>query len=82
MKLFQQLPEVQKYMDPAEFVKDYEINEKDSIFASKSIYDKYFKDMNLKAEVRFKSMYGKARFQPHYMLPISVQEHQSQRSYS
>ena len=59
MKLFQQYPEVQKYTDPAEFVKDYDIKESDFILASKSIYDKYFKEMNLKAEVRFKSMYGK-----------------------
>ena len=44
MKLFQQLPEVQKYLEPADFVKDYEIGEKDFILASKSIYDKYFKD--------------------------------------
>lgn len=58
MKLFQQLPEVQKYQDPAEFVKDYGICEKDFILASKSIYDKYFKEMNLSAQVRFKSMYG------------------------
>lgn len=58
MKLFQQLPEVQKYLAPADFVKDYNINEKDFILASKSIYDKYFKDMELKAVVCFKSMYG------------------------
>ncbi len=59
MKLFQQLPEVQKYLEPADFVKDYEIGEKDFILASKSIYDKYFKDMNLKATVCFKNTYGK-----------------------
>lgn len=59
MKLFQQYPEVQKYTDPADFVKDYDIKESDFILASKSIYDKYFKEMNLKAKVRFKSMYGK-----------------------
>ena len=49
MKLFQQYPEVQKYTEPAEFVKDYDIKESDFILASKSIYDKYFKEMN-KAE--------------------------------
>lgn len=59
MKLFQQYPEVQKYTDPVDFVKDYDIKEGDFILASKSIYDKYFKELNLKAEVRFKSMYGK-----------------------
>ena len=59
MKLFQQLPEVQKYLEPADFVKDYEIGENDFILASKSIYDKYFKGMNLKATVCFKNTYGK-----------------------
>jgi len=59
MKLFQQYPEVQKYTEPEEFVKTFEIGEKDFILASKTIYDKYFGEMKLKAEVRFKSMYGK-----------------------
>jgi len=59
MKLFQQFPEVQKYTEPEEFVKTFEIGEKDFILASKTIYDKYFGEMKLKAEVRFKSMYGK-----------------------
>lgn len=58
MKLFQQYTEVQKYTNPADFVKDYDIKESDFILASKSIYDKYFKEMDLKAVVRFKSMYG------------------------
>ena len=59
MKLFQQYPEVQKYMEPEEFVKAFEIGEGDFILASKSIYKEYFGDMNLAAEVRFKGDYGK-----------------------
>lgn len=59
MKLFQQLPEVQKYMEPEEFVKAFEIGEGDFILASKTIYNKYFGAMNLQAEVRFKNDYGK-----------------------
>lgn len=58
MKLFQQFPEVQKYDKPEEFIKAFEIGKGDFILASKSIYNKYFADMNLEAEVRFKSMYG------------------------
>ena len=59
MKLFQQLPEVQKYREPEAFVKAFEIGEGDFILASKSIYNKYFGDMNLPAKVRFKGDYGK-----------------------
>ena len=58
MKLFQQFPEVQKYADPIDFVNAFQITEKDFILASKSIYNKYFSDLGLKAEIRFKSMYG------------------------
>lgn len=59
MKLFQQYPEVQKYMEPEEFVKAFEIGEGDFILASRTIYNKYFGSMNLEAEVRFKNDYGK-----------------------
>ncbi|MBP3663980.1 MAG: 4-hydroxybutyrate dehydrogenase [Tyzzerella sp.] len=59
MKLFQQYPEVQKYTEPHEFVKAFEIGEGDFILASKTIYNKYFSSMNLEAEVRFKNDYGK-----------------------
>jgi len=59
MKLFQQYPEVQKYTEPEAFVKAFEIGEGDFILASKSIYKKYFSDMNLASEVRFKGDYGK-----------------------
>ena len=58
MKLFRQFPEVQKYENPIEFVDTFHITEKDFILASKSIYNKYFAALGLKAEVRFKSMYG------------------------
>ena len=58
MKLFQQFPEVQKYDNPIDFVNTFAITEKDFILASKSIYNKYFAELGLKAEVRFKSMYG------------------------
>lgn len=58
MKLFQQFPEVQKYEKPEEFVQAFGMGEGDFILASKTIYDKYFTDMNLAAEVRFKGMYG------------------------
>ena len=58
MKLFQQFPEVQTYSEPIEFVNTFHITEKDFILASKSIYNKYFADLGLKAEIRFKSMYG------------------------
>lgn len=59
MKLFQHYPEVQKYREPEAFVKAFEIGEGDFILASKSIYKKYFGDMNLPAKVRFKGDYGK-----------------------
>lgn len=59
MKLFQQFPEVQKYKTPEEFAEAFEIGEGDFILASKTIYEKYFAEMNLEAEVRYKSMYGK-----------------------
>ena len=58
MKLFQQFPEVQTYSEPIEFVNTFHITEKDFILASKSIYNKYFANLGLKAEIRFKSMYG------------------------
>ena len=41
------------------FVKEFEIGEKDFILATKTIYNKYFADMGLKAKVFFKSDYGK-----------------------
>ena len=44
MKLFQNITEVQKYTDPAEFVKEFGIGEKDFILATKTIYNKYFAD--------------------------------------
>lgn len=58
MKLFQQKPEVQKYQNSKEFTEAFQIGEGDFILASKSIYDKYFKDLQIPAEVHFKSSYG------------------------
>lgn len=59
MKLFQTITEVQKYDSPADFVKEFNIGEKDFILATKTIFNKYFGDMDLKAKVYFKSDYGK-----------------------
>ena len=58
MKLFQQKPEIQKYHNAQEFVEEFEIGEGDFILASKSIYQKYFTDFELSAEVHFKGEYG------------------------
>lgn len=58
MKLFHQFPEVQSYKTALEFTNAFDITEKDFILATKTIYDKYFSELGLKAEVRFKSTYG------------------------
>lgn len=58
MKVFQQKSKIQKFNTPQEFVAEYDICESDFILASKSIYDTYFADLNLKATVAFKSQYG------------------------
>ncbi len=59
MKQFQTITEVHKYSDPAEFVKEFNIGEKDFILATKTIYNKYFADKISGAKVFFKSDYGK-----------------------
>ena len=59
MKQFQTITQVYKYATPADFVKEFEITEKDFILATKTIYNKYFAGMDLKAKVYFKSDYGK-----------------------
>ncbi len=59
MKLFWQPSEIRKYTEPMDFVKEFEVQESDFILASKTIYDQYFAGLNLKATVRFKTMYGK-----------------------
>lgn len=58
MKLFQQKTTIQKFDHAEEFVKEYEIGEKDFILASKSIYDTYFKPLSLAGHVEYKSKYG------------------------
>lgn len=60
MKLFQNITQVQKYTEPAEFVREFNIDEKDFILASKSIFEEYFADLDLKAKVFFKGDYGKS----------------------
>ncbi len=59
MKMFQNTTQVHQYADCAEFVKEFNIGEKDFILATKTIYNKYFAGMDLKAKVFFKSDYGK-----------------------
>lgn len=59
MKMFQNITQVSQYKNCDEFVKEFEIGEKDFILATKTIYNKYFTDMGLKAKVFFKSDYGK-----------------------
>lgn len=58
MKLFHQFPEVQSYKTVQEFVNTFDITEKDFILATKTIYNKYFAELDLKAVVHFKSEYG------------------------
>ena len=60
MNMFRNISQAQKYADPAEFVREFGINEKDFILASKSIYNKYFAGMDLKAKVFFKADYGRS----------------------
>lgn len=58
MRVFQQKSKIQKFEHVKEFAEEYEIGEKDFILASKSIYDTYFRPLNLKAHVEYKSKYG------------------------
>lgn len=58
MKLFQEKPVVQKYEHAQQFVQEYEIGEGDFILASKTIYDTYFKPLDIQAHVEYKSKYG------------------------
>ena len=59
MKMFQNITQVHQYADCAEFVKEFNIGEKDFILATKTIYNKYFADKISGAKVFFKSEYGK-----------------------
>lgn len=58
MKLFQQKPEVHKFDTMREFAGEFGIGKGDFVLASKSIYETYMKELNLEAEIRFKSDYG------------------------
>ena len=51
MKMFQNITQVHQYADCAEFVKEFNIGEKDFILATKTIYNKYFAGMDLKANI-------------------------------
>ena len=59
MKVFQNTTQVHQYADCAEFIKEFNIGEKDFILATKTIYNKYFADKISGAKVFFKSEYGK-----------------------
>lgn len=59
MKVFQQKSKIQQFEDVRDFVKEYEIGEGDFILASRTIYDKYFASLGLKACVKYKDTYGK-----------------------
>ena len=59
MKLFQQRPEVQKFNTMREFAEAFSLGTGDFILVSRSIYDLYMKALNIKAEIHFKSDYGK-----------------------
>lgn len=58
MKLFRQNTDIQKFENARAFAEAFQIGEGDFIFASKSIYDVYFKELNLPVQVAFKSKYG------------------------
>lgn len=59
MKLFQQQTKIEKYEKAETFAREYEIGENDFILASRSIYEKYFAPLQLKAHVVYKGDYGK-----------------------
>lgn len=59
MKLFQQKSSIRKYDNPAEFTEGFNIGEEDFILASRTIFEKYFKPLRLKALVKYKDAYGK-----------------------
>lgn len=59
MKMFQNITQVHEFDSCCDFVKEFDIGENDFILATKTIYNKYFADMKLKAKVFFKSDYGK-----------------------
>lgn len=58
MKLFQQRTRVQTFGSAKAFAEEYQIGEKDFIFASRNVYEAYFAPLGLKAYVIYKSKYG------------------------
>lgn len=58
MRIFQQRTRIQKYDGVKAFVKEYQIGENDFILASKSVYEKFFMPLELKAHVEYKGKYG------------------------
>ena len=60
MRQFVQKTEIHLFNNASEFVKEMQIDSKDFILASRSVYEKYFLPLNLSAHVVFKSDYGKS----------------------
>lgn len=58
MRIFQQRTRIQKFDGVKAFVKEYQIGENDFILASKSVYEKFFMPLELKAHVEYKGKYG------------------------
>ncbi|RDY27269.1 iron-containing alcohol dehydrogenase [Romboutsia weinsteinii] len=58
MKLFMERTNIQKFDNVSEFVKEFKIGKEDFILVSKSLYEKYFKPLNLEATVICKNKYG------------------------
>lgn len=58
MNLFIEKTNIKKFNNTKEFVEEFQIGEDDFILISKSLYEKYFKQLNLKATVIYKNKYG------------------------
>ena len=58
MRVFQQKTAVQRFASAEEFARQYDLGEGDFILASRSIYERYFGPLGLKAHVAYKSSYG------------------------
>lgn len=58
MNLFIEKTNIKKFNNIKEFVEEFKIGEEDFILVSKSIYEKYIKQLNLKSTVIYKNKYG------------------------
>ncbi|MEG1310607.1 MAG: 4-hydroxybutyrate dehydrogenase [Romboutsia sp.] len=58
MKLFMEKTNIQKFKTVKDFAQEFQIGEDDFILISKSLYENYFKLLNLNATVIYKSKYG------------------------